>query len=191
MSWIRTKTNSCMTRVALLALLSPMFAFQAGAVESNSYSRAAVTDIPRQVLWGDTHVHSNLSLDANLSGNTEGPEFAYRFARGDTVVAHNGMPVKLRRPLDFLLVSDHSEYVGVLEGLGRGDELLLEHPTAVRWRNALAAGDPSPMTEFAQSTADGVSVLDHPAFARTVWERMIAGGGCFQRARQIHRVDRL
>lgn len=143
------------------------------AAEEAVYSSAAGAEIPRRVLWGDTHVHSNLSLDANMSGNaTADPATAYRFARGETVTGHNGMKVRLRRPLDFLLVSDHAEYVGVLEGLRRGDRLLMGNETASRWGSALAAGDRTPFREFAESLTVGRSLIEHPEFQRTVWERM-------------------
>jgi hypothetical protein len=165
--------TECLTFASRLAvatlLLSPVW------LHAESYSIHADETFPRQVLWGDTHVHSNLSLDANISGN-QGltPADAYRFARGERVIANNGMPVKLRRPLDFLLVSDHAEYLGVMAGLNRKDPLLLENETARRWEAALSVGDYSPMTEFAQSLMDGESVLKHPAYARTVWQSTIA-----------------
>jgi hypothetical protein len=157
-----------------------VFTLPVAAAEQMSYSGPAEDDFPRQVLWGDTHVHSNLSLDANMSGNAKvDAETAYRFARGEVVTGHNGMEVRLRRPLDFLLVSDHAEYVGVMDGLRRQDALLLENETASRWGSALAAGDASPMREFAESLARGQSVLEHPAFERSVWERMIAAADRF------------
>jgi len=139
-----------------------------------SYSPAVDNDFPRRVYWGDTHVHSKFSLDANMSGNmTVGPDVAYRFARGETVTADNGMSVKLRRPLDFLVVSDHAEYVGVLDGLRREDQDLLQNDTARRWGDALSRGDRTPISEFARSLALGESVLDHPEFARTIWHRIV------------------
>ncbi len=152
---------------SLLLLSSPLLAAQ-------SYSPHAEETFPRQVLWGDTHVHSNLSLDANISGNSGlSPADAYRFASGELVTANNGMPVKLRRPLDFLLVSDHAEYLGVMAGLNSKDPLLLENETARRWEAALSVGDYSPMSEFAQSLMAGESVLEHPVYARTIWHSTI------------------
>jgi hypothetical protein len=80
-----------------------------------SYSPAANRDYPLQVLWGDTHVHTSFSTgDAYLLGNNVvSPEVAYQFARGETVTALNGMPVRIRRPLDFLVVADHAEGLGL------------------------------------------------------------------------------
>ena len=63
-----------------------------------------------ELFWGDTHVHSSYSLDANLFNNfTLGPETAYRFARGERVQTGAGATAMLSRPLDFLVVSDHAE----------------------------------------------------------------------------------
>ena len=63
----------------------------------------------RNLYWGDTHVHTSYSFDASGWGNTAGPETAYRFAKGLPVV-HPGLGsrVRLDRPLDFLVVADHS-----------------------------------------------------------------------------------
>ena len=71
------------------------------------YSPFINQSFPQQVFWGDTHLHTTYSPDAGMIGNFNlGPEEAYRFARGEQVVANNGMQVKLVRPLDFLVVSD-------------------------------------------------------------------------------------
>ena len=134
--------------IAVVGLLGALLA--APAPQAATYSPHADERFPRRVLWGDTHLHSNLSLDANMSGNRGlTPADAYRFASGEVVTANNGMQIKLRRPLDFLLVSDHAEYLGVMAGLNSKDTLLLENETARRWEAALSAGDYSPMSEFA------------------------------------------
>ncbi len=77
--------------------------------------------IPRNVYWGDTHLHTSFSPDASLTGNVKlTPAEAYRFARGETVTAHNGMKARLDRPLDFLVVSDHAEYMGFIPMVRQG-----------------------------------------------------------------------
>ena len=76
------------------------------------YSPYAGRNYPTRVLWGDTHLHTANSLDAAAFGNTLGPEPAYRFARGEEVVSSSGQPVRLSRPLDFLVVADHAEGLG-------------------------------------------------------------------------------
>jgi hypothetical protein len=71
------------------------------------YSPYAGRNFPTRVYWGDTHLHTNLSMDARAFGVTLGVEEAYRFARGDEVTATHGERVKLSRPLDWLVIADH------------------------------------------------------------------------------------
>jgi hypothetical protein len=86
--------------------------------ENTPYSPALRHTYPDQVLWGDLHLHSNLSMDAYTLGNTAlSPDDAYRFAKGKTIESTSGGPAKLSRPLDFLSVTDHAEYVGAMAGL--------------------------------------------------------------------------
>jgi len=93
---------------------------------AKSYPKPADDTYPRQVFWGDTHLHTRMSADAYNAGNrTVSPEEAFRFARGETVTAQNGMKVKLARPLDFLVVSDHAEYLGIIAGVEDGNEQIV------------------------------------------------------------------
>ncbi len=68
---------------------------------------------PQRVFWGDTHLHTSYSTDAGMIGNRLGPDEAYRFARGETVVSSTGLRARLQRPLDFLVVADHAENLGL------------------------------------------------------------------------------
>jgi hypothetical protein len=73
----------------------------------------------KQVYWGDTHLHTNRSFDAFTNRNfSVGPDEAYRFARG-IPVEHPGHKarVQLETPLDFLVVSDHAEFLGAIRHL--------------------------------------------------------------------------
>ena len=85
------------------------------AAEAQADSRSA----PTRLLWGDTHLHTDNSFDAFLNGNTSvSPEDAFRFARGEPVVhPYNRVRVQLRRPLDFLVVSDHAEFLGGIKDI--------------------------------------------------------------------------
>jgi hypothetical protein len=73
------------------------------------YSPYVGRNIPDRVYWGDTHLHTSLSPDAGLTGTTLGPNEAFRFARGEIVTSTGGLKAQLRRPHDFLVVSDHAE----------------------------------------------------------------------------------
>ena len=74
------------------------------------YSPYVDRNIPDRVFFGDTHHHTSNSPDAGLVGNTLGPDMAYRFARGEEITSSTGLRVKLNRPLDFLVVSDHADF---------------------------------------------------------------------------------
>ena len=77
------------------------------------YSPYAGREYPDQVLFGDAHSHTNLSVDAGLVGTKLDVDAAYRFASGEKVVSNTGQPVQLIRPLDFLVITDHAEFMGL------------------------------------------------------------------------------
>jgi hypothetical protein len=112
----------------------------AGAAAKKSYSPYAGRKYPTRVYFGDTHHHTNNSGDAFMGGNTLTPEQAYRFARGEEVVSSSGVPAKLSRPLDFLVVSDHAEGLGLMTQVAAGNPAFASDPTLSRWGNALKAG---------------------------------------------------
>ena len=89
------------------------------------YSPYVDKHFPKRVYFGDTHHHSSFSVDSGMFGNTLGPDQSFRFARGDEVVSSSGLRAKLIRPLDFLVVSDHAEYLGLSDLLVKGDPQLL------------------------------------------------------------------
>src|SRR5881296_2876898 len=81
--------------------------------EKIQYSPYPRKNFPTRVYFGDTHLHTSYSTDAGMIGNTLGPDEAYRFARGEEVTSSTGVRARLQRPLDFLVVSDHSENLGL------------------------------------------------------------------------------
>ncbi len=85
------------------------------------YSPYADRAFPTMVLWGDTHLHTSNSLDARATGATLCPEEALRFARGDEVISSHGERLKLSRPLDFLVVTDHSDAMGAMNEIVAGN----------------------------------------------------------------------
>jgi len=96
------------------------------------YSPPLRVDYPANVYWGDTHVHTYLSPDAFPMGSRVTPDEAYRFAKGETIVASGGDETRLSRPLDFLMVADHAENMGVMPRLAAGDPELLKTPDGQR-----------------------------------------------------------
>ncbi len=91
------------------------------AFKKDTFSPYANRDFPSHVYWGDTHVHTSLSMDAGAFGNRLSPEDAYRFARGEEVTSSTGVDAKLSRPLDFLAVADHSDNMGLFTLLFEAD----------------------------------------------------------------------
>jgi hypothetical protein len=111
--------------------------------EGTSYSPYVASDAGvegAQLLWGDTHLHTAMSMDAGAFGNRLGIEEAYRFARGEQVVSSTGMPVRLSRPLDFLVVADHSDNMGFFPDLFAGKQHILADPTGRKWYDMIQSG---------------------------------------------------
>ena len=93
--------------------------------EERVYSPYAGRDYPDQVLFGDTHFHTNLSFDAGLVGTSLTMDEGYRFARGEKVISNTGQPVQLIRALDFLVITDHAEFIGLAPMIQTSDPVLL------------------------------------------------------------------
>ena len=110
------------------------------AYQGKSYSPYAGRSFPSRPLWGDSHLHTGLSLDAGLFGARLGPEDAHRFARGEEVVSSTGIPVKLSRPLDWLVVADHSDNLGFALDIIAGKPYLLAEKKARQWYEMMKSG---------------------------------------------------
>ena len=104
------------------------------------YSPYAGRNFPTEVYWGDTHVHTNQSLDARAFGVLLDPEVAFRFARGDEVTATHGQRMKLSRPLDWLVIADHSDGMGAMTEIVAGNPQLLADETVRDWHNRINEG---------------------------------------------------
>ena len=97
-------------------IMSVLLLCAAGAVptlaqDSVVYSPYVSEDFPKNVYFGDTHLHTSFSTDAGMVGNIRGPEDTYRLARGETIISSFGLPVKLSRPLDFLVIERTAAFI--------------------------------------------------------------------------------
>ena len=110
------------------------------AYTGKAYSPYAKRSFPERPLWGDSHLHTSLSMDAGLFGNRLPPVEAYRLARGEEVVSSSGQPVRLSRPLDWLVIADHSDGMGMVGDIAAGKPELLAYEQAARWNKGLAEG---------------------------------------------------
>ena len=104
------------------------------------YSPYAGRDFPTRPFFGDTHLHTSFSMDAGAFGARIGPVDAYRFAKGQEVVASSGQRAKLSRPLDFMAVTDHSDQMGFFPDLFAGKPEILADPTGRRWYDMIQSG---------------------------------------------------
>ncbi len=101
------------------------------------YSPFASSEQRKQVFWGDTHLHTTLSMDARAFGVELDQATAYRFARGEQVTSTHGEAVRLARPLDFLVVSDHSDAMGSMNEIIAGNPEFLKEPKIKEWYDQL------------------------------------------------------
>ncbi|RPI82701.1 MAG: DUF3604 domain-containing protein [Planctomycetaceae bacterium] len=111
------------------------------AARKRPYSPYAGGAVPTRVFWGDTHLHTSFSVDAGAFGNRLGLEEAYRFARGEELQSTSAGAVRLSRPLDFLVIADHSDNMGFFPDLISGDPDLLKDPMGRAWYERIHAGE--------------------------------------------------
>ena len=142
------------------------------------YSPYAGRGFPTRVFWGDTHLHTNLSLDARAFGVLLGPEEAYRLARGEEVTSTHGERVKLSRPLDWLVVSDHSDGMGAMVEIVRGNPTLLADPTLRDWHNRVNQGGQTALgatMEVINAFTQGnlPKPLLSKQFANSIWDQYL------------------
>ena len=154
-----------------------------GLYPGKTYSPYAKRAFPSQVFWGDSHVHTGLSLDAGLFGNTLGPEDAWAFGRGEEVISATGLPVKLGRPLDWMVVTDHTDLMGFALDLQNGAPNVLANDKGQEWYEGYQEGGEAAgkaafdlITNFSQMTLPEEFVASYSTGAQVydrVWERIV------------------
>ena len=134
---MKTRLNIPIVAAAVLCLaLAPLIAQEAApasdagtldkdkagaAFKKRPYSPYADRTFPTRPYFGDQHLHTAFSMDAGAFGARLPPKDAYRFAKGEEVMASTGQRAKLSRPLDFLVVTDHSDGMSFFPLLIGGD----------------------------------------------------------------------
>ena len=159
------------------------------AYTGKAYSPYAHRNFPERPLWGDSHLHTSLSVDAGLFGNRLPPREAYRFARGEEVVSSTGQPVRLSRPLDWLVVADHSDGMGMIDDLRKGTPEILAFEQGARWNKGLNEGGEAAVkatldliTTFSQDKVDPKLMASYQPGTkqyRTLWEKVIGEAEAF------------
>ncbi len=148
---LRTRSVAGVLALCLLALATPRaFAQDAGEHDPADlakafparapYSPYAGRNFPTRPYFGDTHLHTAFSMDAGAFGARLGPVEAFRFAKGAEVASNSGQPVKLSRPLDFLVVADHSDGFGFFPLIVGGDPTVMADPKGRKWNEMIHSG---------------------------------------------------
>jgi Protein of unknown function (DUF3604) len=154
-----------------------------GLYPGKAYSPYAQRSFPSRPLWGDSHLHTALSVDAGLFGGRLGLEEAYQFARGEEVVSSTGQPVKLGRPLDWLVIADHSDALGFIQDLAAGAPGIMAFDEGRRWHDGLEQGGDAAVaatldliTTFSQGKIPAALLADYSPGSkkyRSVWEHVV------------------
>ncbi len=147
--------------------------FEAERVYS-PYAGRAYAD---QVFFGDTHFHTELSFDAGLIGTSLDAHDGFRIARGEKIVSNTGQPVQLIRPLDFLVITDHAELIGLASAIRESSPLLLAEPWGKWIHERFNSGAEGRMEGFAdiiqRATVLGENPFESEDLTRSVWEDFI------------------
>lgn len=139
-----------------------------------NYSPYVNQSFPQNVYFGDTHLHTAYSTDAGMIGNTTTPDQAYRVAKGETITSPTGLLVQLKRPLDFVLISDHAENLGLAPFIARSDESVLETPTGKKWHDMVKAGNGyDAFIEWVATTGTADDPIKSESMSRTAWTDLV------------------
>ncbi|NCF51402.1 DUF3604 domain-containing protein [Gammaproteobacteria bacterium] len=151
---------------AVPAAVEPAAAVSTGTVEANTLNN---------LYWGDTHLHTSYSPDAYLMQNRSAdPDTAYRYAKGYPVVhPYHKARIQIGTPLDFLVVSDHAEFMGVVPMVLQGDPRVSDTETGKRYLQM--ANEGREIEVFGELIAQVNKIvpadpnLNNPAINSSVW----------------------
>ena len=144
------------------------------AQDKQEYSPYLEQNHANRVFWGDTHLHTSYSTDAGMVGNTLGPKEALRFAKGEKVISSSGVPARLIRPLDFLVIADHSENLGLSPMINESNPELLKDPMGKKYHDLVKSGKGWDAYQiWKKSGATKKDSMPNELLQRTAWERII------------------
>jgi hypothetical protein len=144
------------------------------ALGARHYSPFLDQSYPNRVFWGDTHLHTSYSTDAGMIGNVLGPDEAFEFARGGKVRASRGEFAQLVRPLDFLVVADHAENLGLAPMIEESNPGLLTNEWGRKLHDLVKGGDPiAAYVEWGAALNALTDPIDDRDLTRTIWNRIV------------------
>jgi uncharacterized protein DUF3604 len=153
------------------------------AFRGTTFSPYADRTFPELPLWGETHLHTGLSMDAGAFGNRLGIRDAYRAARGEQVTSSNGTPFRLSRPFDWVVIADHSDGLGMIDDMVAGAPSVTQFEQGRKWSKAVRAGGEEAVGaaldligNFSQGTIEPAMMEQYSPGARrysTIWDDII------------------
>jgi hypothetical protein len=184
------KTRVAVTATLALALISilaavscekskaPEPAQQAGGTAPAQIEERVEKNPDRNAYFGEEHIHTSWSVDAWLMGNRlTGPDDALKYAQGQTIKHPLGYDIKIETPMDFMGVTDHSEYVGVTKEANTPGSAVSKIPAA----QPLILQDPNNQADVQKTfsylvnlmAGAPVKALMAPAVAGTIWKENV------------------
>lgn len=157
-------------------LVAACLVLLAASAQSADYSPHAGKGAAKRLLWGDAHLHSSWSGDAGAIGNRLGPEQAVRFARGEEVVSSTGQRARLARPLDWVVLADHAEGLGIVQELAGKSAVMMSDPVTARWADMIGQGGKAALqvaVEMVDAQSNGTlpKVITSATTLGEVWKR--------------------
>lgn len=142
---------------------------------NDQYSPYLNDEYPDKVFFGDTHMHTSYSTDSGFFGNTVGLDGAYRFAKGEKVTSSTGLDARLLRPLDFMVITDHAENIGLAPMILEDNPIVLNHEWGSKVAALVKSGD---LGGAYAMWGDRVASGNDPfagdtKMLKTIWQRII------------------
>ncbi len=158
--------NSVRTLVCVLVLVAAALSPGTGAAETD-----------RRAFFGELHVHTQFWFDAFIFGVRAMPDDAYRYARGQAIAHPAGFTMQLDRPLDFIAVTDHAMYLGMVPAMADPDSPVGGHPISRRLQSAATQQERTAafyevIGRLRGDVADD-DLLD-PSVVRSAWDEIVA-----------------
>ena len=138
-------------------------------------SLAVADDQPTRAYFGDTHLHTSFSPDAGMAGTKVGPNDAYRFVLGETVTSSTGQAATISRPLDFVVIADHAENLGLADAIANSDPGLLSDPFGKELYDLVIAGKGvDAFNALVQKMAKGAEAkIKSESMLRNAWTKIM------------------
>ncbi|MFT4565403.1 MAG: hypothetical protein ACI9FN_000356 [Saprospiraceae bacterium] len=130
----------------------------------------------RNAYFGDLHIHTSWSFDAFVMNVRTSPDDAYSFGKGAAIPHAGGEPIQIGRPLDFMAVTDHAEYMGVFMQMQDAENPLSKLEIAKEISNT---EDDDPLKKFRKiglslATMNPYEELLEKDIVQNTWQRIVA-----------------